>query len=88
MSASLGLAVVADKARICGLAALLIGERAAVRNTKGAILVAMAGGVWRATAREWESAGWRRAAVDVVKECACCRCCRNILASGMATAWL
>lgn len=42
LSVSLGLDDVTDKARICGLAALL-AERAAVRNTKGAILLAMAG---------------------------------------------
>lgn len=45
MSASLGLDDVMEKARICGLAALL-AERAAVRNTKGAILLAMMGGGW------------------------------------------
>ena len=42
MSDSLGLEVVAEKARICGLATLL-AERAAVRKTRGAILLAMMG---------------------------------------------
>lgn len=42
MSESLGLEVVAEKARICGLATLP-AERAVVRKTKGAILVAMVG---------------------------------------------
>lgn len=44
MSASLGLDDVMEKARICGLAGLL-AERAAVRSTKGAILLAMMGSV-------------------------------------------
>lgn len=46
MSESLGRDVVADKARIwgiCGLAALL-AERAAVRYSMGAILLAIVGG--------------------------------------------
>lgn len=42
MSESLGRDVVAEKARICGLAALL-AERAAVRNSMGAILLAIVG---------------------------------------------
>lgn len=44
MSVSLGLDDVTEKARICGLAALL-AERAVVRSTKGAILLAMMGNV-------------------------------------------
>lgn len=42
MSESLGLEAVMDKARVCGLAAVLV-ERAAVRNSSGANLVAMTG---------------------------------------------
>lgn len=42
MSASLGLDDVREKARICG-PAVLLAERADVRNTKGAILLAMMG---------------------------------------------
>lgn len=42
MSESLGLDVETEKARICGLAARL-AERAAVRNTKGANMLAMMG---------------------------------------------
>lgn len=42
MSESLGLEAVMEKARVCGLAAVL-AERAAVRNSSGAILVAMTG---------------------------------------------
>lgn len=40
MSESLGLDVVAEKARLCGLATLL-AERAAVRNSRGASLLAI-----------------------------------------------
>lgn len=44
MSESLGLDVVAEKARMCGLgAAALLAERAAVRNSMGAILDAIVG---------------------------------------------
>lgn len=42
MSESLGLDVVTEKARICGLATLL-AERAAVRKTNGVNLLAMMG---------------------------------------------
>lgn len=45
MSESLGRVVVAEKARMCGLgaAAALLAERAAVRNSTGAILDAIVG---------------------------------------------
>lgn len=42
MSESLGLEAVMERARICGLAAVL-AERAAVRSSSGANLVAMTG---------------------------------------------
>lgn len=42
MSESLGLEVVTENARACGLAALR-AERAAVLNTRGVILLAMVG---------------------------------------------
>ena len=42
MSESLGLEVVTDNARVCGLAELL-AERTAVLNARGAILLAMVG---------------------------------------------
>lgn len=42
MSESLGLEAVTESARVCGLAALR-AERAAVLNTRGAILLAMVG---------------------------------------------
>lgn len=42
MSESLGLEVVTENARVCGLAALR-AERAAVLKTRGAILLAMVG---------------------------------------------
>lgn len=48
MSESLGLDVVTEKARICGLATLLaelLTERAAVRKTNGANMLAMMGGL-------------------------------------------
>lgn len=44
MSESLGLEAVTESARVCGLAALR-AERAAVLNTRGAILLAMVGRV-------------------------------------------